>query len=164
MYWPKFSMRKFAKKLKSTKKRSGVSCTYLRWSKQTGLKLYMTKQERDRCAKAQAFAEGYKLAPKAGPSVEIELIQCLVRDDLWDKSPEFSTRKIYGYFTQHAPGVTGRTPWRRIELLEEQLSRIGIDNHDLCPNNVGLVGKRLVCIDFDSASCSIRRMRRKQPA
>ena len=123
---------------------AGVSCSFLPLSAKIGAKIYQTRQMRDATHKKQSYAAEYGLAPLAGDWFSLECISI--------RSTNVSYRTVYGYLTQIA--VIPRNLSCDDEIwLERQLRNIGISAYDLCPYNVGYLGKRLVCIDFDSCSC-----------
>jgi hypothetical protein len=150
MYWPKFSMKKLAKLIRR-RTPSGASCTYIKWTQYVGLKTYTDREERDQSVKLQRRAAKIGLAPKAGASFEFEITA--IGYDCGCSAPEFSLQKIYCYWTEHAP--MGRSAgYRAVDRLDRELSKIGIEHTDLYDRNLGRIRGKLVCIDFDPASCS----------
>ncbi len=127
----------------------GISCVYFALSKNIGVKLYSTQKERDKTHEKQAHAAKYKLAPAAG---ECFSFQCFWIGHNPCSAPDVRYKVIYGYLTQNAtmPPKRDRTDLYPLEL---RLRQIGLVNDDLCNYNVGYIGKRLVCIDFDNCSC-----------
>jgi hypothetical protein len=164
MYWPVFNMRKLERKMKNTRLRSGVSCTYVRWTKHVGLKVYGSAKQRNRCVKYQTRAAKADLGPKVGESFDIEVF-CYTRyndDDDW--APTLRMKKLYCYFTEHVERPTRRQRrFQKIKALDLGLCKIGINHTDLHADNIGMVRKKLVCLDFDSASCYSFRPRKSIP-
>jgi len=158
MYWPKFSEEKFYEKLRRAKKRSGVSCTYIRWSKQAGLKLYRSKRERDEVVKRQRIAAEHRLGPRVGEKIEIDVVDI---GNSWN-CEEVSHRVLYCYFTEHVK-IVGDSRWsdRAEDNLRDKLAKIGLYCEDLHGDNVGRRGKSIVCLDFGSEGCYLKKRRRK---
>jgi hypothetical protein len=124
--------------------RAGVSCSYLLLSTKIGAKIYQTKQMRDATHRKQLYASEFGLAPLAGDCFSLECISIY--------ESNVSYRMVYGYLTQNAV-VPKYLSFDDEFDLKYQLRDIGIRTNDLCSKNVGYLGKRLVCIDFDSCSC-----------
>lgn len=165
MYWPKFSKRKLFLLLKARKADAGCSANYIRWTKYVGLKLYLSKTERDRAYAMQSLAAGHKLGPRVGPQlIQVELIFSDLEDDFM--VPVLQTRKWYGYFTEHLspPRSWPLGPKRNKQTAEivASLRAIGIYYDDLHEGNVSFArGKdRPVVIDFGPESCGRCRPRK----
>jgi len=155
MYWPKFSEAGLIKKIRKGRSRNGVTCTYIKWTKHVGLKVFTSKWARDQCAKLQGIAAENKLGPKVGEKAQFEVLWGETDDwDSFENAPQMRMKKLYCYFTEHAdrPRKYQRTGKKRRDL-ECKLHRVGIDHNDLHTENVGLVNGKLVCIDFDYVSC-----------
>lgn len=151
MYWPKFSLDKLTRLSKTKRTKSGASCAYVQWTKYVGLKMYSTKHERDTCYRLQRRAENADLGPRTGKKFEFEVFEC-VSDDSWSSAPVPRFVKVYCYWTEHLNQPRG-VSYKREQELEDALLKIGIDHHDMARRNLGLRGKKLVCIDFDTCSC-----------
>jgi hypothetical protein len=153
MYWPKFSYARFPEKLKKSGKKHGVSCTYVKWTTKVGLKLYETRSERDRCVRLQKKAAKARIGPRVGDVFSIVVIECKgAGNGWWGDAPNIRRKVLHCYFTEHAT-VPRRLSMKKVEALRDALYEIDIDHGDLHEGNTGYLGKRLVCIDFDSASC-----------
>ena len=157
MFNPTFSMKRFAQKVRKQKTPYGVSCSYLQWSPKFGLKMFSEKAQRNHSHKGQKRAAQVGLAPQVGEKFEFELLSC---DDYDAPNPRFT--KVYCFFTETAKCIGRGVNWTNEKRLEEGLSKIGISHYDLHENNVGRVGKRWVVIDFDKASCHIKKRRGKK--
>lgn len=156
-YWPKFSFKKLVRLIRSDRRRiksSGVSCHYVKWTKYVGLKLYTEKSQRDRCAKLQRRVAKAGLAPEVGGTLEFEMLTCTGVDDYGeDTSPDLEWATIYGYWTEHVR-IPSRIPsYKRVHALWKGLRELGLLHDDLHKFNMGVIDGRLVCIDFDTASC-----------
>jgi hypothetical protein len=156
MYWPKFSKEALQRKIQKNKTPSGVSCTFIPWTKYTGLKMFSSKRQRDHSYKGQSAAASYKLAPKVGDKVSVTLLTAC---GYGAPNPEF--QEFYGFFTETAK-VAPRGASRHESRLVADLSEIGIEHHDLHVDNIGKIGKRFVAIDFDSCSCLFTRKLKKK--
>jgi hypothetical protein len=151
MYWPRFSEKKFHKKLRSVRKRSGISCVYIRWSKQVGLKIYRSKRERNLTVARQRLAAEHSLGPRVGELIEVE---ALVMSGGWEDCVDLRHKILYCYFTEHVE--PGSRKWCRAKELDlkDKLQQIGLYCSDLHHDNVGRRGKSIVCLDFGSEGCS----------
>lgn len=153
MYWPKFSLAALTRKI-CGETPQGVSCSYVQWTKNVGLKLFTCKYTRDHSYKGQKRAAEHKLAPKVGKKLQFKALS-FGGDDY--NAPNPTPITIYGFFTETAR-IGGRRPPsdRAVMRLSEKLDDIGINHFDLHECNVGKIGNRVVCIDFDTASCSLQ--------
>lgn len=162
MYWPKFSKQSFWRKIKATKKTpSGVSCAYLQWTKYAGLKMFSDKKSMNQSFRGQKRAAKHSLAPKVGEKIVIDVITFSQDPEAasWDivDAPIPRKIKLYCFFTESAQKIGRRVPFSKKSVLDKTLQKIGIYHDDLHRWNMGYVGKKLVCIDFDDASCSLGR-------
>lgn len=160
MYWPKFSKKAFFRKLyKSRRTPSGVSCAYVQWTKYVGLKMFTSKRSMSQSYKGQKRAAKHKLAPRVGERLTVDVIRFSeVSNSLGfcdSEAPIPSKLKIHCFFTETATGIGRRVSRARERDLKKRLEEIGICHGDLHQWNIGRIGKRLVYIDFDDASCEI---------
>lgn len=167
MYWPKFSERKLFTLLSARPAEAGCSANYIRWTKYVGLKLFLSKRDRDRAYAVQGLAASHGLGPKVGPKlVDVELIFSDMTDP--DMVPILRTRKWYGYFTEHLPPITrvwrlGPKRTRQEAEIIAALQAIGIYYEDLHKGNVSFArGKdNPIVIDFGPESCYRARPRKR---
>jgi len=100
----------------------------------------------------QRKAAKHDLAPKVGQKFSFTW-----RNFAWDRfvlyESKFEFTKIYGYLTQIAKTPIYISEKRR-DKLEKELEDIGIDAFDLHEDNLGKIGKTIVCIDFDPESAA----------
>ena len=157
MYWPNFSEKTFYKKIsKARKVPSGVSCSYLQWTKHVGFKMFFDAQMMKAARRRQKKAAKHGLAPKVGDMVTIKVFSFESRSGTWGyecNAPLPMKKKIYCYFTQTATKIGKVVPHKKIMKLEYALFDINIVQSDLHFHNMGYLGKKLVCIDFDDISC-----------
>lgn len=158
MYWPKFSEKTFYRKIdKARKLPCGVTTSYLQWTKYVGLKLFFDRSSMEAARRRQKKAADYGLAPRVGGVVKIQ-VYSWERDDqsCWSDSdaPIPRKRTLYCYFTETATKIGRQVSMKKLLKLEDDLFDIRIFHADLHLHNVGYVGKKLVCIDFDDISCS----------
>ena len=159
MYWPKFSKPALFRKVqKASKPPSGVSCAYLQWTKKVGLKMYTTKTSMKQSWRGQTRAAKHGLAPRAGEPFTFEVISFERKMTKWGQTDAPVPRqiKLYCFFTETAHRIGRAVKQSKEEALEEALEAIGISHDDLHFHNMGYVKDKLVCIDFDDASCYIR--------
>jgi hypothetical protein len=148
--------------------KSGISCVYFALNTKVGAKMYISEKIRDDTYRKQAHAAQYHLAPQVGDCFSFE---CFWIGHNPCSLPDVRHKVIYGYLTQNAiieyPKKARKTTFNE-EMwdLEMELRDIGIVNEDLGPNNVGFIGKRMVCIDFDYVSChwKVGRKRKSKDA
>ena len=163
MYWPKFSEKKLRKLLRSRRRaENGCECTYVKWTKHVGLKLYGKKKLRNYAVRAQKRAAKVGLGPKVGENlVELEVISWYYTEG--DMEPELELKKLYGYFTEHMPPIkNGRwEPWEESQLYGD-LQKQGIYHGDLHEGNVSRRKGVAYCIDFGSESCYMGRRAKKK--
>jgi hypothetical protein len=165
--WPQFSIQALVPRL-AVRANSGVSCVYVRWSKRAGLKIFVRRTVRDYAAQAQRLAAEVGAAPRAGPSFSFRCpsIACRppapgspVLDDTG--RPSAQVVNCYCYWTEHAdPAPSPIAPW--LTPLRRTLRGIGVRHNDLRKDNIGtLPDGRVVCIDFDTASCEVTHLHKR---
>lgn len=135
--------------------KAGISCVYFALSKTVGAKIYTSGKIRDEAYRKQAHAARYHLAPQVGDCFSFE---CFWIGHNPCSIPDLRHKIVHGYLTQNARlelSKRDRKATFNEEMwdLEMDLREIGIVNEDLGPNNVGFIGNRMVCIDFDYVSC-----------
>lgn len=155
MYWPKFNYNKLMRKLRVRKNTSGgISCFYVQWTKQAGLKVYRSAKERNLVMRRQARASEHGLGPLVGKAVDFEVCRLLG----YGEAPQMEPLKLFAFFTEHLTVARRRrVPKEIFDSLDCDLQRVGIHHSDLHANNVGRKGKKLVCIDFGTESCQLGR-------
>lgn len=157
MYWPKFSEKKFARKVGTGDGiKSGIACAYVRWTKYAGLKIYKTRQERDGAMRRQQRAAEHRLGPRVGHKVEFTTVAGW---QSYGSAPSFKRQKFYCFFTEHVN--RGRKPtYNQIRKLDEAMQQIGLFHDDLHFNNVARKGKKIICIDFGREGCYLGKPRK----
>jgi hypothetical protein len=141
--------------------KSGATCIFVPLFRDVGLKIYSDKFTRDHCVKMQGLAAKHKLAPQVGDKFELECLTIdhfVFTDDGTDMLKEqcVKVNTVYGYVTERARLVRRYSQlymdvWTQI--IADELEDLGIVHPDLWVGNVGYIGGRLVCIDFDTNSC-----------
>jgi hypothetical protein len=122
--------------------------------------MFFDRNSMNQSYRGQKLAAKHGLAPKVGEKFVLDVISFERRQDTWGQetdAPIPFRRKIYCFFTQTATKIGKRVGVYKVADLEEAMVDIGIYHDDLHQWNMGYVGKRLVCIDFDDASCSIEK-------
>lgn len=154
--WTEKKRQQFIESIQKHKEKrvqSGVSCMYFPLSKTVGAKVYQTLRGRNSARDKQIYVAKFGMAPLVGDSFSYESIYF----DLCYGRVKYKV--VYGYLTQNA--IVPRDLSEDDEYyLYDRLRAIGIVNHDLVPSNVGYIGQRLVCIDFDTCSCKWERGRK----
>lgn len=158
--WIESKKHELAQALRRPKRhvRHGCNCVFVKLSKTVGAKIYMNQNDRDRALEKQRHAASYRLAPQTGDKFQIDCFQIDHHDHI---EPEVGYRVVYGYLTQVVQ-VRRSVDWDDLHDLRWALSQIGITHYDLWEENVGYVGERMVCIDFDHNSCQWARGRKRQ--
>lgn len=126
--------------LNTKKAKFGCCCMFVPLDSKRGVKLYTSKEERDisyfRQKKASKLGLGPKVFKRFSYREPIEVI--------------FQ----YGYVTEVAK--QGRLIWNdynpKLVKLKNKLEYHGFDTGDVIGPNIGYIGKKLVCIDFDEGS------------
>ena len=144
--------------------RSGISCVYFPLSTTCGAKMYTSEKIRDAAYSKQAHAAKYHLAPQVGDRFSFE---CFWIGHNPCSKPDICYKVIHGYLTQNArleiPKRGHKATFNeQMWDLEMDLREIGIVNEDLGSSNVGFIGKRMVCIDFDYVSCHWKAGRKRK--
>lgn len=120
------------------KVKSGSVCLFIPLDKSTGIKLYSDKSDRAYSYNRQKKAAEIKIGPEVGDKFELT-VPCMATYSL------NNTKKFYGFFTQRAQDVGRLNP---TEKLEKGMTLLGFRTYDLHRQNIGRIGKRVVCIDF----------------
>jgi len=145
------------------KAKFGISCIYYALSKAVGVKIYCSEKERDKTCDKQSLAAKHGLAPTVGDRFSFN---CVWIEHSTCSAPNIRHRVVYGYLTQNA--VLPSMRWSLDKFypfeveLESKLRKIGLVYRDFHFGNVGYIGKKLVCIDFDWASCTFKAGRKKK--
>ncbi|MHC4224771.1 MAG: hypothetical protein ACYSUN_12330 [Planctomycetota bacterium] len=140
---------------------SGAEAVFIPISKKVGLKGFETKSEAERSLERQEQAFAVGVAPKVLSPV-LELIMPVGKTVLaghYSKRAMRRTvyqkkhRRVFGYKTQIATNI-GERVFRTPEFrnLQKALRKLGFCSCDLHYQNMGRVGKKLVCIDFGDMS------------
>lgn len=136
--------------------RYGANCVFVPISKTVGVKLYTNAENRDYSYHNQKRASKDGLGPQVGgrfrfpgffivPKGEIEAEANAPEID------EFMLEMYYGYVTQRARAA-GYIYSDELQKLKSSMVAKGFSDYDLLDFNLGRIGKRLVCIDFDMNS------------
>lgn len=133
--------------IKSSPKKNGVQCVFVHLGNK-GLKLFRHEWDAEAAAQAQKLAHKHGIGPEVLSDVE-----------------EFETGlpHVYGFFTELAEVITQcdkkYTTDQFNELVKKMYEAFGdfdfdgyVEPFDLHNNNMGLIGDRLVCIDFGKDS------------
>lgn len=121
---------------------SGLSCHFIPIDKKMGIKLYSTKEERDFAYKNQKKYYKKGIAPNTFGKINL------------DRRITLFVNKRFGYFTQRATKVE-RLSLKEFKYLEKKLKKLKLTNFadDIdYDHNVGKIGRKTVCIDFDQVS------------
>jgi hypothetical protein len=126
--------------------KSGIESWFIQMTKKTGVKIFMSKPECRRAMRRQKKAWKHLAAPKV----------------LSDKPEQFAMQldgDIYirwGYRTEYARPIKTAEDGRRFNYEVEDLALLlescGLSGCDLHDQNVGFVGRNLVCIDYGDIS------------
>lgn len=147
------------KVLKNTRKiECGSYCMFVPLSEKRGVKFYLRQKERNDAYDMQRYANFHDLAPKAFGKFNTKnkkLIslysdkcdRCLYEEDM---------KCLYGYVTEIANDV-GMLSYKYERILYEKLKHIGLEHLDVERYNIGKIGHRVVCIDFDNDNCSFSK-------
>lgn len=139
---------------------SGAACHFVQISATKGVKLYHQRSVRDFAMREQAKAHKFKLAPKVYNKVAYRgacpLDYCDVECDNPVGDDDWSDKTLYGYVTQVAKVKPAWGPKFDLDLgkLHANMKRNGWATNDVYGTNVGYIGKRMVCIDFDGWTMS----------
>lgn len=121
--------------------RFGSSCMFVRLGKTRGVKLYSTRIERDFAYRLQKKAAKLGVGPKVYDIFKLE-----------KAISNYEGKFLYGYKTQYAQPLNWNYEGSMIQEIGKILDANGMDSADLCGMNMGRIGKRYVCIDFDMNS------------
>lgn len=129
------------------KPKFGASCVFVRLSSEVGLKFYSSKSERNFAYRLQQRAAKLGIGPLVYGKVDLaDGIEIRIKKiGYWcDKFIQ------YGYLTQIAKQK--RVSYAAFNTLGRKMRKHGFCTADVCDANVGFIGKKLVCIDFDMGS------------
>lgn len=112
---------------KLSKRKSGCSTSFY----QIGIKIFTSEEDCNYAYQYQKYAAKHKLGPLTGPKIKVG--------------------HRFGYITQVA-NTSKKTNEKEIAELSKAMRKINLDFPDDHKNNVGWIGNRLVCIDFDKYS------------
>ncbi len=136
--------------LVGNKTASGAEAMFFRLSKSSkfGIKVYHEQDEAEHAYRSQKLAASKGLAPKVGKRLVV-----IYRRTKTSKYPD----TLYGYETQIARKVHYKDKiWQnQANDLENKLLKLGMGG-DFHPINCGIIGQRLVCVDFGGISTGIR--------
>ena len=146
-------------KNKRTKKRflsktlnNGYEAMFLQFSALEGLKCYFTKAEATSARKKQRKAHAKRIGPKVlSPVVKFEFPSCKIEFESRNKK----MTKGYAYKTQVAKAIRSFNQIsnsRQYDALIEKAEEVDIGTGDLCTDNLGRIGTRIVMIDFGDVS------------
>jgi hypothetical protein len=129
---------------------TGISCVFVPIHPKTGAKLFLDVYNRNHAWHLQKKAAAKKLAPLVGARFSLSWANVCALDG---DSSEVDIQRItiYGYLTELVD-TRRKSGHRQRDKLVKSLQDIGISAFDLHDENVGWVGKNLVCIDFDFCS------------
>jgi len=131
--------------LVGNKSASGAEAMFFRLSKSSrfGVKIYDEQEHAEQAYRSQKLAASKGLAPKVGKRLFV----------LYRRTKTSRPYMMYGYETQIARKVYYKSPaWKnQSEELERKLIELGM-GRDFHPGNCGIVGQRLVCVDFGNIS------------
>ena len=131
--------------LVGNKSASGAEAMFFRLSKSSkfGVKVYDDQEHAEQAYKSQKLAASKGLAPKVGKRLVI----------MYRRTKSSHPQAMYGYETQIARKVYYKSPaWKnQSQELERRLIELGM-GRDFHPTNCGLIGQRLVCVDFGNIS------------
>lgn len=131
--------------LEGSKIFTGVESGFIQISKSTGIKLFARRAWRDHSFYGQYYGHKKGLAPAVGQRFSMAVPRS---DDAFDSIDE-KQFKIYGYFTQVADKVGKRRP---STSFLKKLRDAGLTTWDVHNGNVGMLGDKMVCVDFGPVS------------
>ena len=123
----------------------GCSCMFVAITSDIGIKFYSSKSERNYAFKLQKKASKFRIGPNVFGKIDLDKPVSGAGVTISDYGFQ------YGYLTQKAR-TSSRITDSKIEKLIEKMNDLGFHTSDVCAPNVGYIGKRLVCIDFDEGS------------
>ena len=127
----------------------GIECMYIQLSNRKGIKVYGTLREARFAHRNQSLASLYQLAPKVYTKIQ----KCNFNFHKHDYEGAFNHDQKFGYFYITQVAITPSGARRKeIDDLENNLAGLNIITSDLHFKNLGRIGKKLVAIDFGSAS------------
>ena len=164
--WTKAKQQQLIDKIHFQKRHAkfGISCVYFELSPRVGAKIYTSEKIRDKTHDKQVHAAKHGLAPQSGDKFQLE---CFWVGHNPCSKPDIRYKMLYGYLTQNVsiqyPNKARKASFDdEIWDLTMSLDAIGIINQDLCYSNVGFIGNKMVCIDFDYVSCHWKAGRKKR--
>jgi hypothetical protein len=123
-----------------------------------GIKLYRDKEIRDFSYKGQNKAFKLGLGPKTYGKFKLEFPEVMFVYSEHHGEPGCDFKTYYGYITQLAKEPSGKFDKRTYtaaQKLTDKLVANGFADWDVgYTSNVGWVGNKLVCIDFDPITMS----------
>lgn len=128
-----------------TQAQFGCSCMFVPIERGKAAKVYRTKGERNYAAKKQRLAFKLGFGPKVYKSFDLSRG---IRAGTSAYAPKGSVYR-YGYVTQIATCVHR---YDGSPTLERKMHKHKFSTYDLHGGNIGRIGRRLVCIDFDRCS------------
>ena len=147
--------------------RGGAECIFIPISSQQGMKLFYYRDEAKRSLVRQKQGFEYGVAPSCGNKIYrvsfTRRFHALLNskcdgdfneDFYFDPGQFRKDHSWYGYLTQ----VVSTKKFVKSKTLNNLgckiLRKMNIDPCDICPNNVGFIGKRCVMVDWGDLSCS----------
>ena len=123
----------------------GGFCVFIKLNDRWGVKLYNTKEKRDECFVLQLRASRKKVAPKVGFKVRESFIFSRYNreSEYWGFLTEVADLPFNTLYNKKAQKVS--------RILQSRMFKRGFDTDDLHAYNIGKIGERYVCIDFDNA-------------
>ena len=136
------------KNLNLKKAKFGSCCMFVPLDSSLGVKLYAERYERDISFFRQKKASKLGLGPKTFK--RLTLNNPIVAGTGWRGDVPFK----YGFITEKARQYRGicRESNPKLVKLHRKLEKHGFMSHDVIGPNIGYIGKKLVCIDFDIGS------------
>jgi hypothetical protein len=141
--------------------KGGMEAVFIQISKCRGVKAFETKAEAERSLQRQNLAHAERVAPKVYSNI-FEIIMPVGGTAMAEEYSYYARgtvrrnemmRRMYGYKTQVARRIGEfDDEGRQYYALIEAMSDLGFCEYDLHDENVGWIGKKLVCIDFGDAS------------
>lgn len=117
--------------LQIKKFKKGNNCIFVPFKKNVGAKLYYFKSERNSSFFNQKHAHDLGMGPKVGDKFEIF----------------FNDEILYCYLTQIAGKISSAI---NIDEVKKQYEDLKMDVSDLHFDNLGIIRKKIVVVDFDS--------------
>lgn len=135
--------------------RFGASAFYFQIYDDAGVKLFLSKKNRDFSYAMQKAAFKNGIAPWVSDRFEFPFLVVSHYPNQPDTLLDAYKREVHGYLTQHAPTIADTESEYSIEQyadLMATMEEMGMNTSDLNEKNMSLIENRLVCIDFDTLS------------